>query len=174
MLPEEILDNVLDYSEIITLSQNAHRINRYDILVALFYRFLMEEWKEPAHSFLAAGQEEADAQWRKFFNLANSTLNRLGYATMSYKNPLDALLRISLHALSPLECYTRIYELNVLSGMTQGKTSKGRYPPEERVRGVTDSLLDTYKKLADLSDAINPRLSEVETFRRELFATDNS
>ena len=163
-LPNEITDNLLRYSEIINLPKTSHRIDRYDILVALFYSFLMNRWKDGEHSFLAHSQMEADKQWRVFFNLANSALNDLGYETLSYKNPLDALLRIALHSVSPLECYGRIYELNILSSLSRNAHWQKDYPPPERVSYVVSSLLGAYDRLSQTDAALELKSRNLRDF----------
>ena len=77
----------------------------------------MEHWKDGKNSFVAKNQAEADNLRRIFFNAANDALEDTGYAELSDKNPLDLLLRISLLSISPLEIYSRIYELNVITSL---------------------------------------------------------
>ena len=65
--------------------------------------------------------------------------------------PLDTLLRIAFHSLSPLECYTRIYWLNVLSSFAEEKNpAKRKYPPVEKIIDTLKNLETSYEKLFKL------------------------
>lgn len=159
-LPTEIVDNILHYHEIINLPKKNHLIDRYDILVVLFYHFLMEHWKSGKNSFEAKKQAEADTLRRTFFNLANDALEDMGYAELSDKNPLDLLLRISLLAVSPLEVYSRIYELNVITSLANDPNfAPKNYPPASRVRKTLDALIKTYN---------NPNLRDLQLELKEI------
>ena len=147
-LPTEIVDNILHYHEIINLPEQKHRIDRYDILVVLFYHLLMEHWKDVPNSFVAKNQGDAEDLRQKFFNAANDALEDTGYAELSDKNPLDLLLRISLLSVSPLEVYSRIYELNVITSLVNDpKFESKKYPSASRVWKTLDALSATYDNL---------------------------
>ena len=157
-LPTEIVDNILHYHEIINLPEKKHRIDRYDIIVVLFYYFLMEHWKDGKNSFVAKNQCEAEELRRTFFNAANDALEDTGYAELSDKNPLDLLLRISLLSVSPLEVYSRIYELNVIISLANDKNFVLKnYPATSRVRKTLDILTNTYsnQNLRGLQSELN-------------------
>lgn len=161
-LPTEIVDNILHYHEIINLPKQRHRIDRYDILVILFYHFLMEHWKDGKNSFVAKNQGEAEKLRRTFFNAANDALEDTGYAELSDKNPLDLLLRISLLSVSPLEVYSRIYELNVITSLANDKNfAPKNYPDTSRVRKTLDVLTKTYN---------NPNLRGLQSELKEIVA----
>ena len=159
-LPTEIVDNILHYHEIINLPKKKHLIDRYDILVILFYYFLMEHWKDGKNSFVAKNQAEADNLRRIFFNAANDALEDTGYAELSDKNPLDLLLRISLLSISPLEIYSRIYELNVITSLANDpKFAPKNYPTASRVWKTLNALIKTYN---------NPNLRGSQSELKEL------
>ena len=156
----EIVDNILHYHEIINLPKKKHLIDRYDILVILFYYFLMEHWKDGKNSFVAKNQAEADNLRRIFFNAANDALEDTGYAELSDKNPLDLLLRISLLSISPLEIYSRIYELNVITSLANDpKFAPKNYPTASRVWKTLNALIKTYN---------NPNLRGSQSELKEL------
>ena len=156
----EIVDNILHYHEIITLPKKNHLIDRYDILVVLFYHFLMKYWKDGKNPFVAKNQNEAEELRRKFFNLANDALEDTGYAELSDKNPLDLLLRISLLSVSPLEVYSRIYELNVITSLVNDpKFVPKNYPSAFRVWKTLDALIKTYN---------NPNLRGLQSELKDL------
>lgn len=159
-LSTEIGDNILHYHEIITLPKKNHLIDRYDILVVLFYYFLMQHWKYGKNPFVAKNQNEAEELRLKFFNLANDALENTGYAELSDKNPLDLLLRISLLSVSPLEVYSRIYELNVITSLVNdSKFVPKNYPSAFRVWKTLDALIKTYN---------NPNLRGLQSELKEL------
>lgn len=165
-LPKEITQNLLKYSEMISMPNLPHRIDRHDILIVLFLHFLMERWKAPSKSFLVRSQKEADALWRDFLSEANADLKSVGYAKISSKNPLDALLRFSCKSLSPLECYTRVYELNVLFSLCKDEKgySEVIYPPYKRILETIDGLLQSYENLAKAEPNLEERRKEVVAF----------
>lgn len=163
-MPTEIVDNILHYHKIINLPKKKHRIDRYDILVVLFYHFLMQCWKSGKNSFDAKNQAEAEELRREFFNLANDALENTGYTGLSDKNPLDLLLRISLLSVSPLEVYSRIYELNVITSLASDpKFDSKKYPSASRVWKTLDALIATYNNLSlrglqlELEEIVNLR-----------------
>ena len=159
-LPTEIVDNILHYHEIINLPEQRHRIDRYDILVVLFYHFLMEHWKSGKNPFEAKKQAEADTLRGTFFNLANDALEDMGYAGLSDKNPLDLLLRISLLSVSALEVYLRVYELNIITSLANDPNfDSEKYPSASRVRKTLDALIKTYN---------NPNLRGLQSELKEL------
>ncbi|MBO4780416.1 MAG: hypothetical protein J5497_07260, partial [Selenomonadaceae bacterium] len=159
-LPTEIVDNILHYHEIINLPEQRHRIDRYDILVVLFYHFLMEHWKSGKNPFEVKKQAEADTLRGTFFNLANDALEDMGYAGLSDKNPLDLLLRISLLSVSSLEVYSRIYDLNVITSLANDPNfAPKNYPAASRVRKTLDALIKTYN---------NPNLRGLQSELKEL------
>ena len=159
-LPTEIVDNILHYHEIITLPKKNHLIDRYDILVVLFYHFLMQHWKYGKNPFVAKNQSEAKELRQKFFNLANDALEDTGYAELSDKNPLDLLLRISLLSVNPLEIYSRIYELNVITSLANDPNfAPEKYPAASRVQKTLDALIKTYN---------NPNLRGLQSELKEL------
>lgn len=179
-LPTEIADNVLHYHEIINLPKQKNRIDRYDILIVLFYHLLMNHWKDGKNSFVAKNQDEADELRDNFFNAANEILEDTGYAELSNKNPLDLLLKISLLSISPLEVYSRIYELNVITSLKNDfesvksnlkksnpkKFDPKKYPSADRVRKTLNDLIATYnnpnlrglkpeiKEIVDLKESV--------------------
>lgn len=147
-LPTEIGGNILHYHEIINLPKKNHLIDRYDILVVLFYHFLMQHWKYGKNPFVAKNQSETEELRHKFFNLANDALEDTGYAELSDKNPLDLLLRISFLSVNPLEIYSRIYELNVITSLVNDpKFESKKYPSASRVWKTLDALSATYDNL---------------------------
>lgn len=112
-LPIEIADNILHYHEIITFPKKKHLIDRYDILIVLFYYLLMKHWKDVKNSFVTNNQARAEELRQEFFNAANDILEDTGYAELSDKNPLDLLLRISSLSISPLEVYLESMSLTL-------------------------------------------------------------
>ena len=165
-LPKEITQNLLKYSEIISMPNLPHRIDRHDILIVLFLHFLMERWANPNQSFLAKNQKEANALWSDFLMEANADLQSVGYAKISSKNPLDALLRFACKSLSPLECYTRVYELNVLCSLCKDEKeySEATYPSHKQISNTIEGLLQSYEKLVNVEPALEERRKEVYTF----------
>lgn len=146
-LPQQIKDNILTYPELVNIPEKAHRINRHDLLISFFYYFMMRHWGK--NNLIVSTQSEANQTWREFFRKANNLLRTAGYEEISFKNPLDALVRISLHALNPLECYTRIYELNVLFSFSCENGNNSNYPPCERIKKVIASLKESYEKMLE-------------------------
>uniref|UniRef100_UPI00405617D3 hypothetical protein n=1 Tax=Agathobacter sp. TaxID=2021311 RepID=UPI00405617D3 len=166
MLSKEVTQNVLKYSEIIHMPDLQHRIDRYDVLIALFFHFLMQRWRDSESSFLAKSQKDADNLWKIFFKEANADLKAIGYATLSSKNSLDALLRFACKSMSPLECYARVYELNVLSSLyhdSAGYNEKD-YPPRERIQKAVGGILHSYERMAKLDMGLEERRKEVFEF----------
>ncbi len=165
-LPKEITKNILKYSEIISMPNLPHRIDRHDILIVLFFHFLMERWSNPTNSFMANSQKEADGLWRDFLSEANADLKAVGYARISFKNPLDALLRFACKSLSPLECYARVYELNVLLSLCDDEAGycESKYPPCKRILQTIDALLQSYENLAKIEPSLEERRKEVADF----------
>lgn len=172
-LPSEIVDNILHYYEIINLPDKKHLIDRYDILVVLFYHMLMERWANSKTSFIAKSQDEAERLRQIFFNKANAILENTGYAELSNKNPLDLLLRISLLSLSPLEVYSRIYDLNIIESLINDKNfNEKKYPPAIRIWKTLDAINSTYEKLIqfgfqlDCNALVNLRVSAQKVLPR--------
>ena len=148
-LPKEIADNLFKYSDVVNLSKKRHLINRYDLLITIFYAFLMEGWRDGQMPFVAPSRKAAKSLWLQFFKRANSILTQAGYSTLSVKNPLDMLLRIALHSICPLETYTRIYELNVISALSKEGLDEKKYPSAARVRKTLDELSTSYQNLSE-------------------------
>lgn len=148
-LPQQIKDNILTYPELLNIPEKAHRVNRHDILISFFYYFIMLRWQHNINDLIVRIPSEADQTWFEFFRKANNLLRNAGYGEISFKNPLDALVRISLHSLNPLECYTRIYELNVLSSFSCENGNNSNYPPCERIKKVIVSLKGSYEKMLE-------------------------
>ena len=148
-LPQQIKDNILTYPELRNIPEKAHRIDRHDILISFFYYFIMLHWQKNINSLIVTTPSEANQTWREFFRKANDLLRTAGYEEISFKNPLDALVRISLHSLNPLECYERIYELNVISSFSCENRNSSNYPPCERIKKVIASLKESYEKMLE-------------------------
>lgn len=164
ILPHEIADNVLMYSEIISIPQKPHRIDRYDIIITLFYSFIMKWWSDPLHPLISPYQNAANNLWFNFFNFANEHLDNAGYEMLSFKNPLDALLRLALHSLNALECYTRVYELNVLASMIFDTNSRNNYPEIQRYNDFANDLLSAYRKLNAIGVVDSYKMDKVIRF----------
>lgn len=165
-LPQEISDNVLSYSEIINAaSLYPHRINRSDILIISFYHFLMNHWKENNFSFVAKDPKESSNLWLKFFRSANETLQNLSYEKISVKNSFDAFLRIALKSISPLECFGRIYELNVIESFSlDNDSAKNNYPEPQRIKNTLAKLIAAYEKLDKFELVTAEELNSVKDF----------
>ena len=163
-LPKEIADNIFKYSEVVNLSKKRHLIDRYDLLLTIFYEFLMEIWRDGRTPFVAPNQKAANKLWRQFLNRANVILPSAGYSMMSIKNPLDVLLRIALRSICPLETYARIYELNVIAALSKEKLDAKKYPSADRVRNALDGLSASYKKLSEAGIINDEQLKAVREF----------
>lgn len=146
-LPQEISKNILSYAKLINLPKRRHRINRHYLLIVIFYSVLMEHWREGKNSFIAESQAVADKLWKKFFNRANEVLGEAGYSTISSKNPMDLMLRIAMRSLCPLEIYSRICELNVISALCNGRFDAKKFPSVELIQRTLGELSVTYEHL---------------------------
>ena len=150
-LPKEIAINFLKYSAMLKLPKLPHRIDRNIILITAFYSFLLKRWSNKNISFLAKSPQDAHNLWIIFYKYVKPILRRTGHKEISMTYPLDTLLRIAFHSLSPLECYTRIYWLNVLSSFAEEKNpAKRKYPPVEKIIDTLKNLETSYEKLFKL------------------------
>ncbi len=163
-LPEELSNSVLSYSKVMNYQKQPHRIVRHDILVVSFYYFLMNYWVDKARPMVASNQEEANALWRSFMKYVNANLQNTGYETISTKNPLDTLIRISMHSANPLECYTRIYELNIFSSLANEGYSQENYPNLEHTAEVFKNMVTCYDHLLKINVVSNEQYDEVKNF----------
>ncbi len=179
LLPNEIRSHVMKVSDIDKLrsldceKSKVHSINRYDIMVVKFYYFLMKSWKEGG-PFLAENRESADKQWRKFFAGMNADLQDTGYPKMTNKNPMDAMLRICFHSICPLECYNRIYELDILHSIIEDPDgySTAYYPKPERIRAALDGLERSYQKICKIDPVKEGEWRLVEDFKKRIQQKD--
>lgn len=155
-LPHVIVDNLLNVLKITRLHTNggvpleAHNIERTDIMLVEFYRFLMERWGT-SMPFQTESKEAAEALWLEFFEELNPALKRLGYRkTFDSKEPFDAMLRICFQAPNPLECYNRILELNVLQSLSSDPNglTDGIYPDPKMIERVLSQLEDCAQKIS--------------------------
>jgi len=177
LLPDDIRKNVLKVTDIDELHETEGRlakpqnIKRSDILVTTFYSFLMEKWSSGT-PFVAESQKVAHKLWIQFLKRANTDLKDVGYPIISSKNPMDAMLRICLQSLAPLECYNRIYELNILCSLAHDSEgySEKNYPKLDRIWLVLDGLRESGRKISKLCDSsefnferLNAFCSEVES-----------
>lgn len=171
LLPTEIHDSLIKVSDIDQLCmedgqpRNAHNISRYDILVAKFYFFLMKSWNE-GRPFVSGSSESADGMWKQFFKGVNADLKDIGYPIISTKNPLDSMLRICMHSLCPLECYNRIYELDVLHSILNDPNgyNESFYPKKKRIQKVLEALERSYRKISRINDSFRPQYERVKKF----------
>ena len=120
-LLQEIAKNILKYYKLNQFELYSHRITRYDILTVIFYRYLLELWQNKNSSFVVKNEQAPNKLWLEFFKIANENLEDAGYEKITNKNPFDAVLRIVMHSMIPLECFARIYELNVMSSFFSRK-----------------------------------------------------
>ena len=163
-LPDEIADSVLTYTKLMNYGTRSHRIERDDILVVSFYHFLMERWADGKSLMVVESQTDADRLWRSFMNEVNASLTNTGYAKITRKNPLDALLSIAMRSVNPLECYGRIYELNVLSSMAEDGYSEVYYPARNRTESALNDLTGTFMKFRDLNLIETEKVDAVKRF----------
>lgn len=163
-LPRQISENILTYPEFVNFPTKSHRINRYDILILCFYSFIMEHWENNVDNLIIRNQSEAKRIWKKFFKYVNKNLKQAGYETLSFKNPLDVLIKISMHALNPLECYNRIYELNIISSFINEEGENKNYPSIERIKKVIASLENSYDKMKKLKLISSEHVTKVKEF----------
>lgn len=156
----EISANFLSYTKLLNLNNKKYLIDRYVILNVIFYYSLMRRWKDKEDPFIEKNWDEAVKLWKECFDELNKWLPKAGYGKISFKYPFDALLRISMLSFCPLEVYTRIFELNVISSYANDPLfDEGNYPPKERVSGVLDTLIKVYKKLEKLKDVTDLKIA---------------
>lgn len=167
-LPEEISENTVSYSEVMNYPKKPHRIDRYDILITLFYYYLLYNWKKQGSALVASSQSEADQKWRSFMKFANANLQNAGYETITAKNPVDTLIRISMHAENPLECYTRICELNVLSSIANTGYSELKYPERKRVLKTIEALYSVYTNFLGLGIITEKEMKNTDCFCKRI------
>lgn len=167
-LPDEISENTVSYSEIMNYPKKPHRIDRYDILITIFYYYLLSQWKNQSSSLVVSSQSEANQKWRSFMNLVNANLQNSGYETITAKNPVDTLIRISMHAENPLECYTRICELNVLSSIANTGYSELKYPERKRVLKTIEALYSVYTNFLGLGIVTENEMKNTDCFCKRI------
>lgn len=170
LLPVNLRNSVLMYSDIDHLplknrtadGTHAHNIKRYMILLADLMRQLLLHWKE--HDFITHSHDEAKALQQRYFQVIRQDLFETGYSLrweqetggsggFSRANPLDALLCLCLLAINPLECYNRVYELEVLQSYARDDTAGGVYPPPERIHRIVTAIMESGRKLAETDPA---------------------
>ena len=83
---------------------------------------------------------------------------------MTLKNPLDAMLRISMISANPLECYNRIHELNVFSSLARDCYTRKKYPDTEHIDGSLKALDASYLTLKELNMVSDERYGDIERF----------
>lgn len=162
-LPGAISENILSYSEIIKGLTQAHRIDRNDLLVVLFYYYIMDRWNR-GQPFIAVNMSSAKRLWKNFLGFTNEKLLEVGYESLTLKNPLDAMLRISMISANPLECYNRIHELNVFSSLARDCYTRKKYPDTEHIDGSLKALDASYLTLKELNMVSDERYGDIERF----------
>ncbi|MBQ7529765.1 hypothetical protein IJT10_07695 [bacterium] len=187
-LSSELSDNVFSYGQFYKLKKRltekgyrGHRelIDRYTILNVSFAYILLKHWKDDSDNIVEKDWDSInDLLSDCFVPFVNDRLGSTRYSEFRTSDHLyDALLYICMISLCPLEVYTRIFELNVISsyvndpedkkdcdtdtGMAiveiDAKSSKAKvkkpkyryYPPKERMQKILQKLVEIYTKLGD-------------------------
>ena len=122
-------------------------ISRSDILNFNFYSLLMSHWKDEYDRNGKCNpkiEKYADLV-KDFSSSVEGDLSNCGYCSISDKNSCDVLFKFVLNSHYPLEIYTRIFELNVISD----------YFEELKI------LVEAYKKLQSNELGINGNLDKL-------------